>query len=240
MAESTRLVDLVQGVLDDFLASHRPLLSRISADLVPFIEFTDDLMRGGKRFRALFCYWGWQAAAGAPPRFDPLGDPLDDGSTDDREHDLTAVIHTATALELFHAAALVHDDIMDNSDTRRGRPSAHKRFESLHSSGYFLGNRATFGQAGALLLGDLLLAWSDELFDLGARNLGHPDHALAARVEFNVMRTEVTAGQFSHYTLRPVCRQSFRRTDFLTISERMRRGRGARLRKSRGKARKRP
>ena len=193
MAESTRLVDLVQADLDDFLAAHRPVLARIAPELMPFIDFSDDLLRGGKRFRALFCYWGWQAAIGVADTFDPLGDHVVDAEAG---FDLTPIIHTATALEVFHAAALVHDDIMDNSDTRRGRPAAHKRFEAMHEEGDFLGNAAVFGQSGALLLGDLLLAWSDELFDLGGRSLDSPERALAARVEFNLMRTEVTAGQF--------------------------------------------
>lgn len=193
MAESTRLVDLVQADLDDFLVAHRPVLARIAPELVPFLEFSDDLLRGGKRFRALFCYWGWQAASGVTDAFDPLADDVTSGAAGP---DLTPVIHTATALEMFHAAALVHDDIMDNSDTRRGRPSAHKRFESMHAEGRFLGNASAFGHSGALLLGDLLLAWSDELFDLGSRSLASPEHALAARVEFNLMRTEVTAGQY--------------------------------------------
>lgn len=193
MAESTRLVDLVQADLDDFLAAHRPVLARIAPELVPFIDYSDDLLRGGKRFRALFCYWGWEAASGLASRFDSLADE-DAGAGSDR--DLAPIIRTAAALEIFHAAALVHDDIMDNSDTRRGRPAAHKRFESMHLDGRFLGSAAVFGQSGALLLGDLLLAWSDEMFDLGGRSLGNSDRALAARDEFNLMRTEVTAGQY--------------------------------------------
>ena len=193
MAESTRLVDLVQADLDDFLAAHRPMLARIAPELLPFIEFSGDLLRGGKRFRALFCYWGWQAISGITDPFDPLADHDQDDAV---QTDLAPIIHIATALEMFHAAALVHDDIMDKSDTRRGRPSAHKRFESIHSDGSFLGQPAAFGTSGALLLGDLLLAWSDELFDHGCRGLGSSDKALAARVEFNLMRTEVTAGQY--------------------------------------------
>jgi geranylgeranyl diphosphate synthase type I len=189
VAESTRLVDLVQADIDDFLDDREPLLSSIGPDLVPLIDFSRDLLRGGKRFRALFCYWGWQSVSGHSSGFDPL--PPDSAASD-----LAAVVKAASALEIFHAAALVHDDIMDSSDTRRGLPAAHKRFESLHTEGGWTGSPHTFGQSAALLLGDLLLGWSDELFDTGLRMLPDLGSREAARLEFNRMRTEVTLGQY--------------------------------------------
>ncbi len=189
MAESTRLVDLVQKRIDEFLAEQTPQLATIAPDLEPFITFSRGFLAGGKRFRALFCYWGWQAVASEKSVFD--ADP-DVRAT----ADLPAVITTATALEVFHAAALVHDDIMDNSDTRRGSPSAHKRFEEMHRDGAWLGNPAQFGTSAALLLGDLLLSWSDELVDSGLRQLPNTESARAARIEYNLMRTEVTVGQY--------------------------------------------
>ncbi len=192
MAESTRLVDLVQADIDRFLDSRDHALALIASDLAPFIGYSRDLLRGGKRFRALFCYWGWQAVDGRSSAFDPLAD--DD--TEARSHDLDAVVLAASALELFHAAALVHDDIMDNSDTRRGLPAAHRRFESLHTDAGWDGSAPDFGRSAALLLGDLLLGWSDELFDTGIRGLTNHAASTAARGEFNRMRTEVTAGQY--------------------------------------------
>ncbi|MEY2847451.1 MAG: hypothetical protein RI885_116 [Actinomycetota bacterium] len=192
MAESTRLVDLVQTDIDLFLDSREHALSAIAPDLAPFIGYSRDLLRGGKRFRALFCYWGWQAVDGRAAAFDPLGDDVDDA----RSRDLESVVRAASALELFHAAALVHDDIMDNSDTRRGLPAAHRRFESLHDDAGWDGSPSAFGRSAALLLGDLLLSWSDELFDAGIRGLSDSDASSAARAEFNRMRTEVTAGQY--------------------------------------------
>ncbi|MBK4347746.1 polyprenyl synthetase family protein [Lacisediminihabitans changchengi] len=193
MAESTRLVDLVQAGLDAFLDDREPMLLSVSPDLAPFIDYTRDLLQGGKRFRALFCYWGWQAVSGVRTEdrldFDPIADPT---SSDD----LHAVVLAASALEIFHAAALVHDDIMDNSDTRRGRPAAHRRFETLHYDSRWSGSPRGFGQSAALLLGDLLLGWSDELFDSGIQLLAAPDVRDAARTEFNTMRTQVTVGQY--------------------------------------------
>ncbi len=189
MAESTRLVDLVQAGIDRFLDDRASILSAIASDLDPFVEYSRELLSGGKRFRALFCYWGWQAASGHSPEFDPMSDDTHPG-------DLSSIVLAASALEMFHAAALVHDDIMDNSDTRRGAPSAHRRFESLHREGRWRGSSSGFGEAGALLLGDLLLGWSDELFDSGLRELASVAARVAARAEFNLMRTEVTAGQY--------------------------------------------
>ena len=188
MAESTRLVDLVQTRIDEFLAERAPQLAAIAPELEPFIGFSSELLAGGKRFRALFCYWGWQAVCDESRSFDPLPDTVD--------ADLPGVLQAATALELFHAAALVHDDIMDNSDTRRGLPAAHKRFELLHSRGEWLGDSLVFGRSASLLLGDLLLSWSDELFDGALRMLSTPGASAAARAEFNLMRTEVTVGQY--------------------------------------------
>jgi geranylgeranyl diphosphate synthase type I len=187
VAESARLVDLVQAGIDEFLDGRAPLLESIASELAPFVDYSRELLRGGKRFRALFCYWGWNAVSDQ----DAAGDP-----DDIRYRELPSVIRAATALEIFHAAALVHDDIMDNSDTRRGLPSAHKRFEAIHRDGSWTGSAEVFGRSGALLLGDLLLDWSDELFQRGLRELSNVGAADAARREFDRMRTEVTVGQY--------------------------------------------
>lgn len=188
MAESTRLVDFVQLAIDEFLAERATELSAISPALDELGRVAGDFLAGGKRFRALFCYWGWQAVAGVDD-FDPL-------AAEDASADLPAIVLAASALEVFHAAALVHDDIMDNSDTRRGLPAAHRLFERLHRDGSWAGNPGDFGQSAALLLGDLLLGWSDELFDRGTALLQQPSVGRAGRAEFNRMRTEVTAGQY--------------------------------------------
>ncbi len=193
MAGSTRLVDRVAARIDDALDGHATALAQIAPDLEPFIARARELLAGGKRFRALFCYWGWQSVAGIADAGDPLPDP-DAGGAD--EHALPAVVSVAAALELFHAAALVHDDIIDRSDLRRGRPSAHRAFEALHREQGWSGDAARFGVSAALLLGDLLLGWSDELLDEGLAELGDPEAARAARAEFTRMRTEVTAGQY--------------------------------------------
>ena len=188
MPESNQLVDLVQLRIDEFLAEKRAGLSSIAPELTALTDVGSSLLSGGKRFRALFCYWGWKSVAGIPSD----GNPLDDDAV---SQELPGVLMSATALELFHAAALVHDDIMDRSDTRRGAPAAHRRFEQMHSDGGWTGSAQAYGQSSALLLGDLLLGWSDELLGRGLALLPRPS-AIAARKEFMTMRTEVMAGQF--------------------------------------------
>ncbi|MGX5695370.1 polyprenyl synthetase family protein [Agromyces soli] len=185
MAHGSRLVDLVQDRIEDFLADRTSILDSVSPDLAPLAAFSERFLSGGKRFRALFCYWGWEAVAGHG--LDPMGEGA-------RDH--APVVAAASALELFHAAALLHDDIIDNSDTRRAGPSAHRLFEGLHGESGWAGDGEQFGRAAAILLGDLLLGWSDELLDEGLELLPRRADARAARAEFARMRTEVTAGQY--------------------------------------------
>lgn len=184
-------MDLVQSRLDAFLTERGAELRGISPDLAVVDDGARRLLAGGKRFRALFCYWGWRAVSAHATEFDPLADP-----DADPDADLDALVWIAAGLETFHAAALVHDDIMDNSDLRRGQPSAHRAFAQLHGERGWDGSPDTFGTSAALLLGDLLLGWSDELVDAGVALAGNATAARAVRGEFGRMRTEVTAGQY--------------------------------------------
>ena len=187
MSESIRFVDLIQSRIDGFLDARASILVSIADELSPVAGFSREFLSGGKRFRALFCFWGWQAVRTTGTDGDTAvtpGGPLD------------AVVSVASALEIFHAAALVHDDIIDNSDTRRGAPAAHRRFEELHADNAWTGGAASFGSGAATLLGDLLLILSDELFDEGLTEVVSAPARRAARAEFNRMRLEVMAGQY--------------------------------------------
>jgi geranylgeranyl diphosphate synthase type I len=177
-------VDLVRSRIDGFLDGRAPILASIARDASVLERFSRDFLRFGKRYRAQFCYWGWQSVQ------DPDAD--DDGLAGD----LPAVVAAASALELFHAAALVHDDLIDSSDTRRGMPSAHRLFEQEHRSRDWVGDAEAFGRSSAVLLGDLLLCWADELFDDAVELASIRDDGRAARAEYNRMRLEVTAGQY--------------------------------------------
>lgn len=164
----------VDAALAAFMTEQHALLSSISPDLVAAADaLRDFLLDGGKRLRPAFCYWGWRGAGGAD--------------------DSAGIFRAAAALELLQASALVHDDLMDRSDTRRGLPSMHRRFEALHRERGWRGDREQYGSAAALLLGDLLLIWSDELF---VRCGLDPATVLGAKPAFDLMRTEVMAGQY--------------------------------------------
>ncbi len=159
-------------MLDEFLSRQVAVLDEVSDDLGPLVEKVTDLLAGGKRLRPAFCYWGWRGA-GAP--------------------DNAAIVTAATSLELLQACALIHDDVMDGSDTRRGRPAAHRRFAALHRLGGWRGSAERFGTGAAILLGDLCLSWTDELLYTS----GLPEHSVArGKPVLDRMRTELMAGQY--------------------------------------------
>jgi geranylgeranyl diphosphate synthase type I len=107
----------------------------------------DDLVRqGGKRLRPAMCHWGYLAAG---------------AELDQPGH--TELIRAATALELLHQFALLHDDVMDESDLRRGRLAAHRQAEQWHAAAGARGNSAAFGRNLAVLLGDLALVQAHRL-----------------------------------------------------------------------------
>lgn len=163
----------VEKALGAFLARQRTLLSEIDPALGPVADAVEAfVMGGGKRLRPAFAYWGYRGAGGI---------------------DSEEVMSAAAALELVQASALIHDDVMDASDTRRGVPAIHKRFAGLHAQDSWGGDPDTFGASAAILLGDLCMVWSDELLRCAGLNIAA---MMRARVEFDLMRTEVIAGQY--------------------------------------------
>ncbi len=162
----------VPARLGAFLADRADAVAELGPELAGPMAVLADLSTGGKLLRPAFCYWGYRAA-GAP-----------DGEQ---------IVAAAAALELLHVSALVHDDVMDGSDRRRGRPSAHRQFADLHIVAGWAGPPEGFGHGAAIVLGDLCLAWSDELL----RGCGLPaDRVAAAGAVFEAMRTEVIGGQY--------------------------------------------
>jgi geranylgeranyl diphosphate synthase, type I len=162
----------VQSALDTFVARQAVRLGEVSAELAPMVEAVSALLAGGKRLRPAFCYWGWRGAGG--PDLDPT-------------------VRAAASLELLHACALIHDDVMDGSDLRRGGPAVHRRLALLHETAGWRGSPDVFGTGGAILVGDLCLSWADELL----YSSGLDDAALrAAKPVLDEMRTELMAGQY--------------------------------------------
>ncbi|MET0860478.1 MAG: polyprenyl synthetase family protein [Microbacterium sp.] len=180
MSPTADSIEAVSQRLDIFLSAQAASVADWGPEAALLVEAGASALRGGKRLRGRFCIAGWRAVAEASR---PAGDPPD------------AVVAAAAALEVFHAAALVHDDIIDNSDTRRGRPAAHRALEATHRDAGWVGDSEAFGRSSAILLGDLLVAWSDDLFEEALLEVALPD-AAAARREYALMRREVTIGQF--------------------------------------------
>ena len=103
------------------------------------------------------------------------------------------MLRAVAALELIQACALVHDDLMDASATRRGRPTVHVAFARRHADAAWRGRPARFGAAAAILLGDLALVWADDML----RGAGlTADAAARAATPWEAMRTEVLGGQY--------------------------------------------
>ncbi|PRI11800.1 polyprenyl synthetase family protein [Leucobacter massiliensis] len=183
MHETTRLAGLIQERIADTIDRHRRALQPLGPDASPLLDEALTFLAGGKRFRAQFAALGYRAVR-----------PL---NLDERVGtELGAVLDAACGLELFHAAALIHDDVIDRSDTRRGRPSVHRLFEAGHRERHWRGASDHFGLAGAILLGDLLQSWADELLQAACDALPDRSAAARAREHFNRMRSEVAVGQY--------------------------------------------
>ncbi len=166
----------IQHALTSFLDLQHVRLAAIGPELTEVVQAARDATSGGKRLRPSFCYWGFRAAGGDPKQ---------------------PILKAAASLEMLHVSALVHDDVMDSSDVRRGAPAAHRRFEALQrarseASGRG-GDPVGFGVGAAILLGDLCLIWADEMLHTSGF-----DAAALARASkfFDAVRVEVTAGQY--------------------------------------------
>ena len=166
----------LQEVLSAELARRRDEVVAVDARLAPSVDrLTGFVMQGGKRLRPEFVWCGWSAAGGSPEG--PAAD---------------AVLTVGAAVEFIQACALLHDDIIDRSERRRGGPSMHRAVAKDHADAGLAGDSEHFGVSAALLLGDLALAWADDLFTAGAQSLAAADRALPI---WRAMRTEVLAGQ---------------------------------------------
>lgn len=159
-----------------------PSFTQVADVLVDFV------LGGGKRLRPRFAWWGWRGAG---------------MEADGRRAD--QVLRAVSALELVHAAALVHDDLMDGSTRRRGNPAVHVLFERLHQANDGAGSADQFGGAMAVLLGDLALFWAEDML----ASAGLVESARRrVRPVWARMRTELVGGQFLD-----VSGQAFRRAE---------------------------
>lgn len=196
---SDAFTSAISTQLSAFLDDQTQVLQAISDRLEPLMRLSRQFTMGGKRLRPAFCFWGRVAAAGFPEDPAPL-------------------LRAAASLDLLHVSALVHDDVMDASDTRRGVPAAHRQLEAEHAATDGRGDSATVGRAGAILLGDLLLMWSSELL----ASAGLSTDALAAAAPYvQAMRTEVTCGQFLDVAAQSASYDNTPLTEQLAITSRV-------------------
>ena len=165
----------VNAALAEFLNAEVAALDDIDPALGVFARTVRDVVQsGGKRLRPTFAYWGWRGLVGP-------------------HHGVDHILPALAALELMHTFALVHDDVMDASDTRRGRPTVHRVFAGQHRAARLRGDSGHFGEASAVLLGDLCLVWADQLL---ARTALPTATLFAARACYDRMRVEAIAGQY--------------------------------------------
>jgi geranylgeranyl diphosphate synthase type I len=156
---------------------------RRAAELEALRELIDALARlsagGGKRLRPALVYYTFQACARTPhPQRERVVLPL------------------ALATEFLHSYLLIHDDIMDHAETRRGQPSAHARFRAVHVGRGLRGDADDFGKAVAILLGDLAHGYAVELFANVAGVIGTAGRGAELARCFATMCEEVIGGQY--------------------------------------------
>jgi geranylgeranyl diphosphate synthase type I len=173
---ATELAGAVTEQLRAYLRERRRDAAYIGAEYATLTAALEEfVLRGGKRLRPAFAYWGWRAVA------------------EDPETDKPDMLRLFAALEMLHACALVHDDVIDDSATRRGMPTVHVQFAGVHQASGWRGSAAQFGTSAAILLGDLALVWADDI--VATADLSLDARRRVQRVWADI-RTEVLGGQY--------------------------------------------
>jgi len=157
---SRRVIELLDGEIARWSAIDDVLVE-------PLLALRELVAAGGKRLRPAFCHWAFVGAGG--------------------DSDDPRVIDAGAAVELLHTFALVHDDVMDGSDRRRGRPSVHRGFADAHDAMRRRGEARRFGEGAAILVGDFAFVYADRL--LGSAPIG-------VRSIFDELRVELCVGQY--------------------------------------------
>ncbi|MEX2658451.1 MAG: polyprenyl synthetase family protein [Acidimicrobiales bacterium] len=162
------IADRVEARLRALLDVERARWTAVDADLdAPIACLSHLVLGGGKRLRPAFCHWAFVGAGGDP------SDPI--------------AVDAGAGFELLHAFALVHDDVMDGSDRRRGADTAHRTFQTIHESAGWRGEGRRFGEGVAILVGDLAFVYADLLL---------ADAPREARDIYDELRVELNIGQY--------------------------------------------
>ncbi len=159
-----RVEQRISTLIEDELARWRA----VDPDLAePLVALRDLVLAGGKRLRPAFCHWAFVGAGGAP--------------------DDAVVVDAGAALEMLHTFALVHDDVMDGSNLRRGHPAIHRRFMTRHDTQRWRGEPRRYGEGAAILVGDFAFVYADILLRAVPP---------VARPIFDELRVELCVGQY--------------------------------------------
>lgn len=162
------LAKKVASRIDELLSDEIDRWNVLDSELGEPLEFLKEMvLAGGKRLRPAFSYWAYVGAGGDP--------------------DSDEILNAGCALELLHTFAIIHDDIMDGSLTRRGLVAIHKRFQDKHEGIFCAGESRRFGEGVAILLGDMAFVYADKMLS------NVPEEA--QRV-FTELRLEVHVGQY--------------------------------------------
>lgn len=167
-ADLTLIASRVEARIADLLDEERVRWAALDPGLAdPLHALRQLVLSGGKRLRPAFCHWGFRAAGGDPD------DP--------------AVVDAGAAFELLQGFALIHDDVMDGSASRRGAPAVHRQFLTRHETERWAGESRRFGEGVAILAGDLAFVYADQLLPTGS--------AEVMRL-WNELRVELNVGQY--------------------------------------------
>ncbi len=187
-ARLASLIPLADERLRLAIQSRRERWSHLSPASDELLDAAAETLLAGKRMRALLACVGYSS----------MHHRSADEETRNRFMTSPEAVSLGAALELYQASALVHDDVIDEAATRRGRPATHVRVSGQHQDKGWIGASETFGRSGAILVGDLLLSAANEVMDEAAQVVADtlPSAAHEARAAFNAMTAEVAVGQY--------------------------------------------
>lgn len=171
-----QIPDAARAELARFIEERRSQVAAIGGPVTEAVSHLESfVLGGGKRIRPLYAWAGFVGGGGLETDEDPA-----------------AVLRAAASLEFIQACALIHDDIIDASDTRRGNPTVHRIVEKHHRDAGWAGEPAHFGESVAILVGDLALVWAEDMLQDSGLSV---DALHRAREPWRAMRTEVIGGQ---------------------------------------------
>ena len=165
-----------------FIDSRRAQVAAIGGPVTRAVSHLESfVLDGGKRIRPLYAWAGFVGGGGLETDEDPA-----------------AMLRAAASLEFIQGCALIHDDIIDASDTRRGNPTVHRAVEKVHGDNGWAGDPAHFGESVAILVGDLALVWAEDMLQDSGLSVAALQRA---REPWRAMRTEVIGGQLLDISL---------------------------------------